>query len=80
MITDRDIVDLAASVFNVLPTTLLLNNPPDQTPGWDSLGHLNLITATEQRYGIQLGIDEMMRIDSLQSLLDVVQNKLKHNE
>ncbi|NWF39538.1 AMP-binding protein [Mariprofundus sp. NF] len=79
-IPHSDIVGLAASVFNASEKKLSLNSSSDQTPGWDSLGHLNLITATEQRYDIQFSMDEMMRVDSLQCLLEMVQNKLKCDE
>ncbi len=76
-ITHNDIIDLAASVFNVSPNIFSLNTPADKIPGWDSLGHLNLITATEQRFDVQFAMDEMMSVDSLQRLLDVVHKKIK---
>ncbi|MCK5716889.1 MAG: AMP-binding protein, partial [Thiomargarita sp.] len=75
-ITTQDIIDLASFVFKVSPDMLSLNTPSNNIPGWDSLGHLNLISETEQRFDIQLGMNDMMRIDSLQRLYDVVLKNL----
>jgi len=80
LIENSEIIEVAASVFNLHPETLSLKTPSDKIPGWDSLGHLNLITAIEQRFNVQFGVNEMMGIDSLQRLLGVVQVKMKQDE
>jgi acyl carrier protein len=34
----------------------------DDIPGWDSLGHLNLIIAIEKRFGIKFATAEISRL------------------
>lgn len=71
----EDILEMAARVFNQPVETLSLNAASDDTPGWDSLGHLNLITAAEEEFGIRFSMDEMMAIDSLQRLHSLIESK-----
>lgn len=70
-----DIIGLAASVFKVEPDKLSLTSPAETVPGWDSLGHLELITAAEQKYAIEFGMNDMMSVNSLKRLLEIVQAK-----
>jgi acyl carrier protein len=44
-------------------------------PGWDSLGHVSLITELEDRFGISLGMDDIVMIDSLKAAREVVARK-----
>ena len=71
-----DIVVLASSVFNTSREQVAPDRSPKETPGWDSLGHLNLIAAVEKEFNIQFTIEEMMRVDSLQRLYDIVVEKI----
>lgn len=34
-------------------------------PGWDSVGHMNLIGELESRFGITLEMDEIIALDSV---------------
>ena len=71
----ENILEIAARVFNQPVNTLSLTASSHDTPGWDSLGHLNLITAAEEEFDIRFSIGEMMAIDSLQSLHDLIEQK-----
>ncbi|HEY4058500.1 MAG TPA: acyl carrier protein [Kofleriaceae bacterium] len=41
-------------------------------PGWDSLAHVGIITATEKRYKFRLRSTEMAKMVNAGSLIDVV--------
>lgn len=41
-------------------------------PGWDSLGHMNLVVELESRFDISLGMDDIALIDSVRAARDVV--------
>jgi acyl carrier protein len=47
----------------------------DDVPGWDSLGHMNLITELESRFGIVLDIDEIVMLDSVGMVREVMSRK-----
>lgn len=42
---------------------------------WDSVGHIRLMTAIEETYSITLNIDEMLEIDSVDSIRHLLATK-----
>lgn len=67
--------DLAASVFNIPAAGIGMQDGPDTIEGWDSLNHLQLVSAVERSFGIELGMAEVMRVQTLGDLLDVIESK-----
>lgn len=47
----------------------------DDLKSWDSIGHLNLIVEIEDQLGITFQIEEIEKIDSLASLLTLINIK-----
>jgi acyl carrier protein len=47
----------------------------DDIPGWDSIGHMNLVAELESAFGISLDMDEIVAIDSVKSVRDIVTRK-----
>ena len=45
-------------------------------PGWDSVGHMNLVTELESRFGISLDMDEIVGLDSVGAACAIVARKL----
>jgi len=45
------------------------------TMGWDSVGHLNLMLALEQRFSIRAEFEEMIEIDGVPALVRLVRAK-----
>jgi acyl carrier protein len=43
--------------------------------GWDSLSHINLITAVEKDFKIRLTTQEIMRLTNVGGLKDLIQRK-----
>ena len=47
----------------------------DDIPGWDSVGHMNLVTELESRFGISLDMDEIVGLDSVGAVRAIVARK-----
>jgi acyl carrier protein len=47
----------------------------DDIPGWDSVGHMNLITELESRLGVVLEMDEIVALDSVDAVRKMVARK-----
>ncbi len=47
----------------------------DDVPGWDSVGHMNLVTEIESRFGISLDMDEIVGLDSVGAVRAIVARK-----
>jgi len=47
----------------------------DDVPGWDSVGHMSLVTELESRFGISLDMDEIVGLDSVGAVRTLVARK-----
>jgi acyl carrier protein len=61
--------------FGVPPAEFHLDVTPDDVTAWDSLGHMRLVTALQERFGVEFEIDEVMEMDSVRKIVEVLQNK-----
>ena len=43
-------------------------------PHWDSLGHMSLIAEIENEFEVEIGPDEIIRIDSFEAAVKVLQD------
>ena len=67
--TEQRVRQVMALVFNLSEEALGGDASIMRTPGWDSLGHANLMLAVEEEFGVALSPDEVV---DLQSLADIV--------
>ena len=61
------ILAIAARVLDVAADTLAPQSCQDNTPGWKSLEHMNLIVAVEEAFSIRMRTREIL---SVRTLLD----------
>lgn len=66
------VYDVAASCFRVPAETLSKASTPFNTPGWDSLAHLALVTGLEQAFGVVLSAQEIVGLMSLGDAEDLL--------
>tara|TARA_B110000444_G_C18805546_1_gene579733 strand:+ start:130 stop:366 length:237 start_codon:yes stop_codon:yes gene_type:complete len=56
---------------------LSLDSEFENVPGWDSLGHMRIITEIEEKLNLEFDIDEIVGIDTIQKLIEMIKNKMK---
>ncbi|MCG8562767.1 MAG: acyl carrier protein [Hyphomicrobiales bacterium] len=66
-----EIESLFSDVFDFADAISLETSRGD-VPKWDSLQHIALVTAVEQRFGISLSMDEMVEMRSVQDIQNVL--------
>jgi acyl carrier protein len=44
--------------------------------GWDSLAHINLISAIEQQFGISFSLGELQELKNVGEMIDLMERKL----
>jgi acyl carrier protein len=44
-------------------------------PGWDSVGHMNLIGELEKRFGVALEMEEIVALDSVGAVRELIARK-----
>jgi acyl carrier protein len=52
------------AIFKLAPGTDLAGVRPNQTPEWDSLGHVTLVAALESEFNVNLDMADALRITS----------------
>ena len=52
----------------------------DDIPGWDSVGHMSLISQLETHWGITLEMDEIVGLDSVGAVRNLVARKTSGSE
>lgn len=68
------------SVFgDELKGKITLADSKDTLEEWDSLAHINLILAIEKEYKIKLSLDESLKLVSVASIKDSLEQKLGHS-
>jgi acyl carrier protein len=68
----EEVRQTVAEVFAVDSESVTPDTSADTLPAWDSMGHLNLILATEQKFGVTFDPDLVPKLTSVQALADAI--------
>lgn len=71
---------IAADLFNIPLEQILPHSSPATVGNWDSLHHLNLVLGLEGEFGVQFSPEEIAKMQSVESIAWLVQNKLSRAE
>lgn len=63
------------SAFAVDAATFKIEMMPEDVNGWDSLGHLRLVTALQEQFGVEFEVNEVMDMDSVQKIVTICESK-----
>lgn len=72
---ETGVLEAAARALNIPAARLRQEATPFNTPGWDSLAHLAIIAAVEQRFDIHIEAREVLGVESLADLSEIVMRK-----
>ena len=73
--TLSEVKDLIASTFSI-PLESVADNSSGQTiEQWDSVGHINLVMAVEQKFGVSFTMDEIMQLRDVGAICRAVTEK-----
>jgi acyl carrier protein len=61
-----------ADVFALDAGSVTDATSPETTSAWDSIGHLNLILAVEQEFGVSFDPNQIPKLTSIQALADAI--------
>ena len=73
---DNELVDIFTRVFNLTSDKILPTMTIGNTPKWDSLNHLSLISEIESRFSVRFSANEIQDALSFQSLKKIVLAKI----
>ena len=67
---------LFANILNIEKNKIDNDLKMGDIPNWDSLGHLNLITAIEEEFNIFISNDEILELNSFEKFHDFLITKI----
>ena len=76
MIEFEKIKNIFIECFELVDYKILPSSEFESVPGWDSLGHMKLITSLEEEFDIEFELDEIIGVDTAQKMLDLVNSKV----
>lgn len=72
----QELTNICRDLFDEESLELTPGLTAADVPEWDSFNHINLIVATEARFGIKFQTAELESLHTVGHLADLVQNKL----
>lgn len=57
-------------------SNLKLSSRFEEVPGWDSLGHMRLISEIEKKLKVSFEIDEIVGVDTIKKLIAMSKKKM----
>jgi acyl carrier protein len=76
-------MDVLEKVIEIVATTCKVgkgevdnNSCVGDFPGWDSMGHLSVLTNVEDAFDISFEPDEMLELESVDDIVKAVEEKL----
>ncbi|MCH7751649.1 MAG: acyl carrier protein [Planctomycetes bacterium] len=72
-----DVRQTVAEVFFVDAQQVSADSSPESISAWDSMGHLNLVLAMEQKFGMTFDPDQIPQLTSVQAIAEAVAAKIE---
>jgi acyl carrier protein len=75
MLTHKDIIEFIASILEINPEIITPESRYGELENWDSLMHLRIIAELEEKYGINVPMDDVPNIKAIKDLLVYFKNE-----
>ncbi len=72
---EQRIKNVMAAILDCDVNDIVENSSPDTLSKWDSLGHMNLVVALEEEFGIVFKEDEIIEMLNYKLIYDTINNK-----
>jgi acyl carrier protein len=68
---------IASDIFGVPVGKITADSSPETIETWDSMQHLNLVLAIEEKFGLQLAPEEIEEMKSVGAVATLVDKKIQ---
>ena len=66
-----------ATTLEVPVQGLGANSSSQTIEAWDSIGHINVVMALEQRFNVKFTMDEIVQIQNVSTICEVIKSKVQ---
>jgi acyl carrier protein len=67
---------IASDIFGVQAGKIAADSSPETIESWDSMQHLNLVLAIEEKFGVQLAPEEIEQMKNIGLVAALVEKKV----
>jgi acyl carrier protein len=71
-----EIQEIFRDIFDDPSLVITRDSNASTVEDWDSLAHVNLVTAIEKRYKIRFALGELQELKNVGDMIDLIQEKL----
>ncbi len=71
-----EIQDIFRDIFDDPSLVITRDSNASTVEDWDSLAHVNLVTAIEKKYKIRFALGELQELKNVGDMIDLIQEKL----
>jgi acyl carrier protein len=75
--TFEQVQAIASDIFGVPAGKIDADSSPETIENWDSMQHLNLVLAIEEKFGVQLAPEDIERIKTIGAAAALIEKKLQ---
>jgi acyl carrier protein len=68
---------MASDLFGVPVERITADSSPQTLEAWDSIQHLNLVLAVEEKFGLQLSPEEIEQMTNIGETAKLIESKLQ---
>jgi len=63
------------NIFNNSDMVITHSTNSDELENWDSLNHINLMSAVEKEFNIKFALGELMELKNVEKIINLIVNK-----
>jgi acyl carrier protein len=71
--TFEQVRNIASDIFGVAADKITAESSPETIENWDSMRHLNLVLAIEEKFGVQLDPEDIERMKNIGAVAELVE-------
>lgn len=75
-----NVFNVVAQALGCSPDSLSIESAMYRDHGWDSFGHVSVIAALEEAYGVRISNDEMMNLPTMKAIVELSKREVDHRE
>jgi acyl carrier protein len=68
---------IASDLLDIPAEQITPNSSPDNLEAWSSIQHLNLVLAIEENFKVQLSPEDMEQMNTIERIVNIVEDKLQ---
>ncbi len=75
--TFEQVQAIASDIFGLPAGKITAESSPETIENWDSMQHLNLVLAVEEKFGVQLSPEDIEQMKNIGAVAAVVDKKIQ---